>query len=147
MNSTRKPLNLIKSRIFTNTPCKSTCLFNAPSMHTVEKIEHNFFFSNFSGTAGISRQNPGISRQKSLVSLVSRDIPNFSAPTPSRGRPPAHPKTSGPRPSGPETPKKSQKDLPRPSGPECMKEASKKVCFFFPLSLLRKKWRLEDSPL
>ena len=35
-NSTRKPLNLIKSLIFTNTPCKSTCLYNAPSMHTVE---------------------------------------------------------------------------------------------------------------
>ena len=34
-NSTRKPLNLIKSPIFTNTPCKSTCLYNAPSMHTV----------------------------------------------------------------------------------------------------------------
>ena len=38
-NSTRKPLNLIKSPIFTNTPCKSTCLYNAPSMHTVNKIQ------------------------------------------------------------------------------------------------------------
>ena len=37
-NSTRKPLNLKKSPIFTNTPCKSTCLYNAPSMHTVEMI-------------------------------------------------------------------------------------------------------------
>ena len=36
-NSTRKALNLIKSLIFTNAPCKSTCLYNAPSMHTVEK--------------------------------------------------------------------------------------------------------------
>ena len=26
----------MKSPIFTNTPCKSTCLYNAPSMHTVE---------------------------------------------------------------------------------------------------------------
>ena len=43
-NSTRKPLNLIKSLIFTNTPCKSTCLYNAPSMHTVEKNRH---FPNF----------------------------------------------------------------------------------------------------
>ena len=34
--STRKSLNLIKSPIFTNTPCKSTCLYNAPSMHTVD---------------------------------------------------------------------------------------------------------------
>ena len=35
-NSTRKPLKLIKSPIFTNTPCKSSFLYNAPSMHTVE---------------------------------------------------------------------------------------------------------------
>ena len=35
-NSTRKPLNLIKSSIFTNAPCKTTCLYNAPSMHTVD---------------------------------------------------------------------------------------------------------------
>ena len=26
----------MKSSIFTNTPCKSTCLYNAPSMHTVD---------------------------------------------------------------------------------------------------------------
>ena len=61
------------------------------------KLNPNFFFSNFSGTPGISRQNPGISRQKSLISLVSRGIPNFSAPTPSCGRPPPHPKKSGPK--------------------------------------------------
>ena len=35
-NSTRKPLNLIKSPIFTNAPCKTTCLYNAPSMHTAD---------------------------------------------------------------------------------------------------------------
>ena len=33
-NSTRKPLNLTKSPIFTNAPCKTTCLYNAPNMHT-----------------------------------------------------------------------------------------------------------------
>ena len=55
----------------------------------------NCFFSNFSGTAGISRPNPGISRQKSLISLASRDIPNFLAPTPSRARPLPHRKISG----------------------------------------------------
>ena len=38
-NSTRKPLNLIKSPIFTNAPCKSTCLYNAPSLHTLDKQE------------------------------------------------------------------------------------------------------------
>ena len=57
----------------------------------------NFFFSNFSGNSGISRQNPGISRPKSLISLVSRDVSNFLAPTRSRGRPPPHPKISGPK--------------------------------------------------
>ena len=35
-NSTRKPLNLIKSPIFTNAPCKTACLCNAPSMHTLD---------------------------------------------------------------------------------------------------------------
>ena len=58
------------------------------------KLNTNFFFSNFSGTAGISRQNPGISRPKSLISLVSRDIPNFLAPTRARGRPLPHWKIS-----------------------------------------------------
>ena len=36
-NSTRKPLNLKRSPIFANTPCKSTCLYNAPSFHTVDE--------------------------------------------------------------------------------------------------------------
>ena len=59
------------------------------------KLNPNFFFSNFSGTPGISRQNPGISRQKSLISPVSRGIPNFLAPTPSCGRTLPHRKISG----------------------------------------------------
>ena len=33
------------------------------------KLNTNFFFSNFSGNSEISRQNPGISRPKSLISL------------------------------------------------------------------------------
>ena len=36
-NSTGKPLNLIKSPIFINAPCKTTCLYNAPSMHTIDQ--------------------------------------------------------------------------------------------------------------
>ena len=61
------------------------------------KLNTNFFFLKLFGhrTAGISRQNPGISRQKSLISMVSRDIPNFLAPTPSCGRPLTHRKISG----------------------------------------------------
>ena len=35
-NSTRKPLNLIKSPIFTNAAYKTAGLYNAPSMHTLE---------------------------------------------------------------------------------------------------------------
>ena len=29
----------MKSPIFTNTPCKTACLYNAPSMHTLEKFQ------------------------------------------------------------------------------------------------------------
>ena len=67
---------------------------NALPNHSVNrgpKLNTNFFFSNFSGTPGISQQNPGISRQKSLISLVSRGIPNFLAPIRSCGRPPPPP--------------------------------------------------------
>ena len=61
------------------------------------KLNPNFFFSNCSGAPGISRQNPGISCPKSLISLVSRDVSNFLAPTRSRGRPLPHWKISGPK--------------------------------------------------
>ena len=55
-----------------------------------KRLNTNFYFSNFSGAAGIPQQNPGISHPKSSISLVSRGIPNFLAPTPSRGRPLPH---------------------------------------------------------
>ena len=61
------------------------------------KLNTNFFFSSFSGTPGISRQNPGKSRRKVWFHWVSRDIRNCLAPTPSRGRPPPHQKISGPK--------------------------------------------------
>ena len=61
------------------------------------KIEHELFFSNFSGAPGISRQNPGISRQEVWFPWVSKDIPHFLATHPSRGRPLTHPKISGPK--------------------------------------------------
>ena len=38
------------------------------------RVCQTFPFSNFSGAPGISGRNPGISRQKSLVPCVSRDI-------------------------------------------------------------------------
>ena len=68
-----------------------------PICHIVrgQKLNPNIFFSNFSGASGISRQIAGISRQKSLIPWVPRDIPNFLAPTPSPGRPPPHQKISG----------------------------------------------------
>ena len=80
-------------------PSKANILFLLSSRRKFRerKLNTNLFFSNFSGTSGISRQNPGISRQKSLVSLVSIDIPNFLAPTQARGRPPPHRKISGPK--------------------------------------------------
>ena len=58
------------------------------------KIEHDLFFSNFSGAAGISQRIPGYPA-KNLISLVLRDIPHFWAPTPSRGRPLPPRKISG----------------------------------------------------
>ena len=35
----------IKSPIFTNAPCKTACLYNAPSMHTLDHIR-NYYLSN-----------------------------------------------------------------------------------------------------
>ena len=68
---------------------------NVLSLIRGQKVNTNCFFSNFSGAAGISHQNPGISRQESLISLVSRDIPKILAPTNSWGRPLTHRKISG----------------------------------------------------
>ena len=66
-------------------------VFNLLNFNSADRRrEHKLFFSNFSGT-------PGISRQKVWFPWVSKDIPNFLAPTPSRGSPPPHPKISGPK--------------------------------------------------
>ena len=62
-----------------------------PDLARERRLNTSFFFSNFSGAPGISRQNPGISRPKSLISLVSRDISNFLAPNRSRGKTPTPP--------------------------------------------------------
>ena len=80
-------------------PSKKGRRDKTPTPKTIRgrELNPNIFFSNFSGASGISRQNPGISRQKSLIPWVSRDIPNFLAPTPSRARPPPHRKISGPK--------------------------------------------------
>ena len=84
----------------------------------------NFFFSNFSGAPGISRQNPGISRPKSLISLVSRDVSNFLGPTHSRERPLPHWKISGPKSLG-----LGSFFLPdQNQGQAFPKDATKKVC-------------------
>ena len=53
-----------------------------------QKLNTSFFFSNFSCTSGITRQNPGISRQRVCFPWVLRDIPNFLAR--SAGPPPLH---------------------------------------------------------
>ena len=55
------------------------------------KIE-NFFGQAFRVPPGYPSKNPGISRKKVWFPWVSKDIPNFLARTPSRGRPPPHPK-------------------------------------------------------
>ena len=102
------------TRIFTEF-CQST---QRPTERTESQenswgtgIEHKLFFLKFFGRPrDIPPQNPGMSRQKVCFSWVSRDIPNFLAPTPSRGRSPPHPKISGTKKFGfgflflPETP-------------------------------------------
>ena len=54
-------------------------------------------FRNFSGTAGTSQQNPGVSRPRSLVSLVSRHMPDFWPPALQVEDPHPHRKISGPK--------------------------------------------------
>ena len=66
-----------------------------PAEIRTRELNTNLFFSNFSGAPGISRQIPRISRPKVWFPCVSRDIPNFLAPTRSRGRPPPKLKISG----------------------------------------------------
>ena len=74
--------------------------FAAPSGRNLQghfwgtRIEHKPFFLKLFGHP--SRQNPGMSRQKVGFPWVSKDMPNFLAPTPSREKPPPHPKISGP---------------------------------------------------
>ena len=71
------------------------CVLTA--LNRERKLNTNFFFLKLFGHR---RDIPAKSRDippKSLISLVSRDIPNFLAPTHSRGRPPPHPKISGPK--------------------------------------------------
>ena len=46
------------------------------------ELNTNFFFSNFSGTAVISWDFAGISRQRVWFPWVSKDIPNFFWPPP-----------------------------------------------------------------
>ena len=62
-----------------------------------KSLVYCFFVSNFLGIPGISLRKSGISRQKVWFPWVSKDIPNFLVPTPSRGKTPPYPKISGPR--------------------------------------------------
>ena len=63
----------------------------------VRKLHTNLFCSQtFRAPPGYPGKNPRISRQKVWFPRVLKDIPNFLAPTPAGGRPPAHPKISGP---------------------------------------------------
>ena len=68
----------------------STCPLQMQAI-ALYRERKNLFFSNFSGTSGISPQNPGISCKKVWFPWFRGTyghIPNFSAPTPSRGIPP-----------------------------------------------------------
>ena len=59
------------------------------------KLNTNFFSQTFRAPPGHPGKIPA--RKKVWFPWASRDIPNFSAPTPSCGRPPPHPKISRPK--------------------------------------------------
>ena len=64
----------------------------------VERVYVLFLSPKLFGHAqDIPAKIPGYPRPKVWFPCVSKDIPNFLAPTPSRGRPPPHPKISGPK--------------------------------------------------
>ena len=73
------------------------CLAPRPKKRRIrgQKLNMNFFSQTFRALPGYPGKIPRYPRQKSLISLVSRDISNFLAPTPSRGRPLPHRKISG----------------------------------------------------
>ena len=54
--------------------------------HRERKLNTTFFSQTFRAPPGYSGKNPGISCQKVWFPWVSKDIPNFLAPTRSRGR-------------------------------------------------------------
>ena len=87
-NSTRKPLNLIKSPIFRNAPCKTACLYNAPSMHTADKL--------FGQLWDIPAQSRDVPPKKFGFPGLRGTYRTFW-PTPSRFRPPPHSRISGPK--------------------------------------------------
>ena len=62
-----------------------------------ENWTQSFFSQTFWPPPGYPAKNPRMSRQKVWFPWASKDLPSFLAPTPSRGRPPPHPKISGPK--------------------------------------------------
>ena len=87
--------------------CANLCWKKPPRQKTPDRVITDFAITIGIATLiarsgalshGISQQNPGTSRQKVCVCVFpwpSRDPPNFSATTPSRGRPPPHQKMTG----------------------------------------------------
>ena len=56
------------------------------------RIECNFFSQSLRAPPGYPGEIPGYAATKIWFPWISKDIPNFLAPTPSRGRPPPHPR-------------------------------------------------------
>ena len=67
----------------TPTPLRAGTPFRPGPSSGLLHLFGNPFSRALRASPGYPSKIPGISRQKSLISLASRDIPNFLAPTPS----------------------------------------------------------------
>ena len=88
----KKGRNIVNMGSIVKTLRRSNSLSRCRKLNTI-------FFSSFSGPPGHpGKKNPGYPATKFVrFPWVSKGIPNILAPTPSRGRPPPHPKIPGPK--------------------------------------------------
>ena len=57
-NSNMGPLNVIRSPVFTSSPCKSICLYYAPSLHIVDYFRYAFWLDGGGYVMGGVQRRP-----------------------------------------------------------------------------------------